>query len=833
MKTLTKTNKGEPKMKMLTKGIAAVAAVALALPTLAESALFAPLPDGYQELEYVEGDGNQYVDTGFRPYSWDVIRVKSRPLQTDMQFFCARGNGSANYYELLMLSDCHMRADSNGGTKTSTGTLEVGQDYDILANYKGGTVTVNGETFIGGISAGNNDLRNSTLYLFALHQQGAGTGLTAVSKSRFYSLSLWDYEGKTLKLKLVPCRETATGAIGVYDVVGKSFIGSTVKPGVSGEHPLKAGPVVSPHVVKTVAWVETTGQQYVDTGLVPETTDTVYMRGIVKDSSNGAFFCARTSSTAFDAFLSNGKLAMDRNGRSRATSTDDVPTDDVARSFVFDFNGGKGTIDGVTYISDPGAITKTATGQTLCFFVFHDTWGKTVYKDYSKIRLYAASIKGSDGTLKRAYSPAQDTVTGEYGLFDDVTKTFVPFVGFVPPTASAAEMVRYQELEYVESDGTQSLDTGCQPYADDTVWLKARALQYDTTYFCARGGSGGGYFEVILLKDPGYVRFDTGSSTRSSENYGGKTQLPNTDYEMSCDFRWGILTVDGVEWMNVDNMEHVQRKSRLWLFALLDAGNTANKVSSRQKVRYYALKVLNAQGELQLDLVPCRDWLTDDIGFYDRVGRKFIGPAEGRLIAGATVESGVDPLVVDVDAGGQTADLTFASATSARKLYWVFGNADQGMTTNGWGSVVEAATVEPGATSLSDVNLPSGFGSSYRVLRAVMGNLYSSDPVYADVAFTATVNRAFSSANLVFAGADTPRELYVVWGKDVGELLESWTNSKKIADVPAGSTGLTVDLSSLSETLEKNKGFRFILKGTPNGATEYIKSHRGFFIVVR
>ena len=829
-------------MKQLLIGV--LAAFTLALPAVAEKALFSPLPEGYQELEYVESDGNQYVDSGYTPYSWDIVRIKSRPLQTDMQFFCARGNyAGGEYYELIMLPDGHMRADTKAAMCTSTGTLTVDeQDYDILADFKGGTVKVNGEPFISNINAGDLVKRGNTLVLFALHQKDAATGIQAVSKSRFYSLSLWDYQAKMLKLKLVPCREIETGKVGVYDLIGQRFILPTNKPGLSGENPLKAGPVARPHAVKLLQWVKTTGSQYIDTGFHPQNTDTMTMRVSIDeaDKNDGTFFCARERQGSVNFYYelilggANGALRMDRGECQKYSGAGlTIPSYGEPHMYKSDFYARTTKVDGKLFMTvDYDGKGEYTLQNSLYLFALHDLNASDhrTPTNYGKMKFFGAKLEGKDGTLKLELFPARDEVTGECGVYDSVSQKFFGFVGIEPVAVGDELCSRYQELEYVESDGNQSLDTGYLPYADDTVWLKTRPLKYDTTYFCARGGVGGGYFEVVMLAT-GYVRFDTGTSQFSSQNFGGgRVQAPNVDYEMTCDFKSGTLLVDGVEWVNGASADHVQRKSNLWLFAMLEGNNTPNKVSAKQSVRYYALKVFNADGTLRLDLVPCRDRLTGNVGFYDRVGKAFIGPTEGFLSA----PTSDDQLALNVDSESGKADLTFASASSARKLYWVYGNADQGMMTNDWENVVEAATVAADTTSLTGLDMPSGFGTSYRVLRAVLGNFNCSSPVFAQVPFVVNINKQRTAANLSFTAAGTPRELYVVWGPDVGEQFESWKNSAKLAEISAGVAGQDVNLQAeVSEALRQSKGFRFILVGTPDDASEYTKISRGLFLVIK
>lgn len=192
----------------------------------------------------------------------------------------------------------------------------------------------------------------------------------------------------------------------------------------------------------------------------------------------------------------------------------------------------------------------------------------------------------------------------------------------------------YEALEYVESDGTQTMNTGYQPRRNDCVWLKAMPKATDTTYFCARGNNGG-YYELIMLPAR-TLRFDSYDGTSGRTFTTTRQQSINMVYTMTCDFQYGNVYVDGEKWVSgqMANPGSGSTPSHLWLFALLDAAAAPDTIKSRMSLRYYAFKVWHNNGYLTLDLVPCRETATSAVGFYDRVGGRFIGPTEGTLIAG-------------------------------------------------------------------------------------------------------------------------------------------------------------------------------------------------------
>ena len=69
-------------------------------------------------------------------------------------------------------------------------------------------------------------------------------------------------------------------------------------------------------------------------------------------------------------------------------------------------------------------------------------------------------------------------------------------------------------------------------------------------------------------------------------------------------------------------------------------------------------------------------------------------------------------------ADARTADFTFPVSDRVRKLFVAYGTADAGSQTNDWPNCEQIATIPAGVSSLSAVELPSGFGSEAPVMRA-------------------------------------------------------------------------------------------------------------------
>ncbi len=180
------------------------------------------LPAGYTEVEYLQSDGNQYIDTGIVTNTNDSILIKTSiiPLSTSsIQFYFGtrisdNRFGLANYP--LGYFDYAYYADRN----TSV-VLKVDTNYDIewVANNDERSVTINGtkKDFTSDTSANliNNNFR---LWLFSRNYNNI-FGQGAVCRMGITEVII----GGNLVGNFIPCRRNSDGKVGMYDLVTGEF----------------------------------------------------------------------------------------------------------------------------------------------------------------------------------------------------------------------------------------------------------------------------------------------------------------------------------------------------------------------------------------------------------------------------------------------------------------------------------------------------------------------------------------------------------------------------------------------------------------------------------
>lgn len=174
------------------------------------------LPAGYTKIEYLESDGNSYIDTGFKPNQDSRIKLDIQVTKSATSFlFGARANSSANSasnsFSMPQISGSSLRMDY--GSKETSITISPLQRLDIDVNKN--VVTINGivttvpsQTFQGQYS----------LYLLSVNT--AGALFSTQTAARIYSCQI--YDNGTLVRDFIPAMNDSEVA-GLYDLVNNVF----------------------------------------------------------------------------------------------------------------------------------------------------------------------------------------------------------------------------------------------------------------------------------------------------------------------------------------------------------------------------------------------------------------------------------------------------------------------------------------------------------------------------------------------------------------------------------------------------------------------------------
>ena len=390
---------------------------------------------------------------------------------------------------------------------------------------------------------------------------------------------------------------------------------------------------------KFIRYVEATGQQAVDTGIVGRYGMRAEMQvEWMAVGGDTAFLDARGDDGTSDnntriMFCHNGgwePIGMGygtfQYGKS-GTATCKWETDRVY-NMTTDFTVTNDTevwcqswVDGYQVWNEvkPGLID---TGYNLYIFACN-LHGDTMYK--SKSRCYWLKIWQDDANgvrhLVRDFRPCLKD--GRVGLYDAVSETiFYSFTG----TDLAYDMndeVPDEYVEYVEAHGDTYFDTGvigrsgtsCEA---DVQWLR---LDSDYALLNARGTYGGNDRFFLIHSNDGGMAIGYGTYVG---NYGHKYQL-DTRYLIQSDLRAGsqTLVVNGETVYSGTDATSYNTGTNLYLFA----NNREGRVENRGHVRLYGLKIWQ-DGTLVRDLRPCRK--RGEPGLYDDVEKVILYPKQKR-----------------------------------------------------------------------------------------------------------------------------------------------------------------------------------------------------------
>lgn len=179
------------------------------------------LPDEYQQVEYLEGTGTQYIDTGVMPSNNTNIELKYKYTTTDLsssnsRVFGSRGSGSSDRCFYIGLNNTRWYINYNNVSNYSLGIDwgEVDTNIHILKNNGGAfyfddvnVITFPSGTFTGAYNA----------IMFGANSKGT----ILASQSRVYYCKI--YNNSTLIRDFVPCYRKTDSVAGMYDLANNVF----------------------------------------------------------------------------------------------------------------------------------------------------------------------------------------------------------------------------------------------------------------------------------------------------------------------------------------------------------------------------------------------------------------------------------------------------------------------------------------------------------------------------------------------------------------------------------------------------------------------------------
>ena len=391
------------------------------------------LPSTYQQVEYIESSGTQYINTGVAPsLSSDELKVvmkyattTSTFTNTDNMLF---GSGTPTNSDCCYFVDAtrnkhlYVRYYNNSGSTTRSDFFTTYPSGVMVLNSNG--LSVNGSTPITTSTSGStsNDL---PIYIFA---RNGTTTLNSAFKLYYFKME----KNGTLVRDFIPCYRKSDDVIGLYDLVNGVFYtnqgtgdftkGSNVIPNV--KMALKGSDFIYtklPSGYQKCEYIESSGTQYIDSGIVSSTSirtiinfeytqfNSNYNRLFGTSSVSGSQYGCRSSSS------SSGTYYFELpNSNSLTTNVNVV----VNQKTLLDFNNNSVVSFDRTQVGTI-TITPTETGSQNIWVCGQNPRNT----ELSQIKLFSCKIY--DNTkLVRYFIPCYRTSDSVIGLYDIVGGNF-------------------------------------------------------------------------------------------------------------------------------------------------------------------------------------------------------------------------------------------------------------------------------------------------------------------------------------------------------------------------------------------------------------------------
>lgn len=222
-----------------------------------------------------------------------------------------------------------------------------------------------------------------------------------------------------------------------------------------------------------------------------------------------------------------------------------------------------------------------------------------------------------NGTLIRDFVPAMRNSDGYVGLYDVVNNAFYGNSG--SGNFIAGHKGGYQWLDYIQSSGTQYIDTGFKPNNNTRIVVKASLSTPHSIY----GVNYSGASFNITGNDNGMYFYWAGNGNTAITNYYNQVHVFEQDKN--------ICRVDGNLYHTYTNSTW-QAPCNMFLFGR----NNGTALNDSGTCRIYSCQIYD-NGTLIRDYVPCIN-AAHEAGMYDKLNNKFYGNSgSGNFIEGGTL----------------------------------------------------------------------------------------------------------------------------------------------------------------------------------------------------
>lgn len=378
------------------------------------------LPSAYQEVEYIESTGTQYIDTEVTPDNSTGLKVVFSDLAVasrDFNFIGSRLQSSSRF--MINYTDGNFGYGWDSYYTTNESINASVKNTAELNFYNNRNFIANGNTLanLSTISISN----MPTIYIFGQHISN--------SNNLLYSYKVYECEitqDDLLIRKFIPCYRKSDNVIGLYETINDVFYTNqgtgvfTKGSDVFEVEKVKINAMRLPQAYQEVEYIESNGSPYIDTGIKLTSEDIVkckfeltstptsYAEGVY-----GTMEKINSTNTFFVLLMRTPNLA--RVG----TSSNQVTSTNVATNTIYDTTLKNGTYieNGTTYTFTPhNGFTFT----TNCYLFARNQASMTPIKG----KIYSFEIVGKFFGIP-CYRKSDNAI----GMYDTISNTFFENAG--------------------------------------------------------------------------------------------------------------------------------------------------------------------------------------------------------------------------------------------------------------------------------------------------------------------------------------------------------------------------------------------------------------------
>lgn len=610
------------------------------------------VPFAYEEISYLESTGTQYIDTGIKAIANSKVEMKFNRTayagQTNVSaIFGGYDSNQRNYGLAIDTSTIYWMF---GGQSNAKKTFPLNTDYEVIFDATNKTFTV-GDFTQSFSSLSLPAQSNGNIYLFTNSAVGS---LSTYDKNYWLKGKIYYfryYENGSLKNNFIPVLRKIDNVAGMYDTVEGKFYGNLGTGSfIAGEKILTVD-TVKIDKYEFYDYLESTGTQYIDTGFIPN-----------QDSKAELTFQHTTQSTVVAAgaiFGERGSSAVDRafclasaSGTTTSTTFDiQFGNNTTGGDPQFDFNkhtiiiAKKGYWDGkLAYES-----TDTFTGAYSCWLFGRQSTANVT----NPCKIFACKL-WDNGVLVRNFYPAKRKSDGAIGMYDKVEKKFYANSGTgsfiagselpMPTQSNEVQELRlpyngnkYRFFDYIESTGTQWINTGILPKANQELEIRftLENITNNHAIFGGRNTTTNKTCTMFFLSGPKYFRFD-----KFSQQTIGNASMSRAEDIYKFELSNGVITLTnettGVkDSKTISGIYDLNGDFPIYLFCVNTSG-TSFDYPLKGSIYEWKMK---ENGELVQHLLPAQRLSDNAIGMYDKVTNAFYPNAgTGTFIAGNEIK---------------------------------------------------------------------------------------------------------------------------------------------------------------------------------------------------